>query len=748
MKTKTSTAALEAVDNLVPTKGGTAHLRSSTAFIPSDGVEVDEKTGVIKNAAVMRVGPAQGHGFSIDGTTLKQVESLGNAVSGGVKVRFQHPKEGENGVMADDLGHVIGYVDNLKVNGETLRGDVHLEDYAEVLPGLGNVREYLLRRAKSRPESFGLSCVIGFDTEVQADDAGQVMALVARVTHLDAIDVVGRGAATPNGLLSVTKPEPTKPAAAAAPIPSPKPAAKAALTTKGKSMNPQMKQYLVTNHNLSADATDDEAMSALEALSVEDQAKCKALMSAPVIASANTAQLRTQHVTDEGDRLLAAEGKRVTQLTMLASTLKNVDQGIVDLAIASGDTFIDARKRYLAHLSDKAKPIAGASGSSDITVGTDRNIASLVAAIPDALRMKAQQTIKDPKPRVQELAQLKMLQIGRVYLAACGVMDAAMKSDMKVWEMLVRPREFASQYAALAQSTGSFSNLTLDAANKTLRQAYLDKPATWTIWARRASTPDFKNVNRISLSDAPNLVSRQDGGEIKYSNMVDGKETYVVTEYVNGIRLTRQAVVNDDMDAFGRIPMLQGYAARRKEDDVAYAILTANAALADTIALFDNATHKNYDTATANVGAPAIATLALGRLAMRKQKGPNNGAFLNLVPRFLIVPAALETVANQYTSINYVPVLAASINPFTSQGTTPLTPIVEPRLDANSAVKWYLAAGNDQIDTVEICFLADEPEPQLKQEVDFDTDDIKFAVRHTCGAKAIDYRGLYLNAGA
>jgi hypothetical protein len=36
----------------------------------------------------------------------------------------------------------------------------------------------------------------------------------------------------------------------------------------------------------------------------------------------------------------------------------------------------------------------------------------------------------------------------------------------------------------------------------------------------------------------------------------------------------------------------------------------------------------------------------------------------------------------------------------------------------------------------------------LKQEIDFDTDDMKFAVRHTVAAKAIDYRGLYKNAGA
>jgi hypothetical protein len=53
-----------------------------------------------------------------------------------------------------------------------------------------------------------------------------------------------------------------------------------------------------------------------------------------------------------------------------------------------------------------------------------------------------------------------------------------------------------------------------------------------------------------------------------------------------------------------------------------------------------------------------------------------------------------------------------------------------------------------QIDTIEVCFLADEPEPVAKQETDFDTEDVKFAIRHTVAAKAIDFRGMTKQAGA
>jgi hypothetical protein len=741
-------AALSASAGLVPSKGNTAQLRSSVAF-SSQGVDVDEATGVIRGAAVMKVGPAMGHGFNIDAQTLSQVEALGNASAGGIKVRFMHPGLGDDGNLPDDLGDVIGFVDNLRIDGETLRGDVHIEEYAKVLPGRGDVRSYLLQRAKSRPESFGLSCVIGFDAEVVSDASGNPASLVARVFALDAIDVVGKGAATPNGLLSSQAPQAAAGIVPTAPKeqPKPVPSVGAASLRKGKNMDPKTKQYLSAKHGLSADATDEEAQAMLDALSPDD----KAAMTAKLAEGDDKTQMaakRTKAATDAGDEFLALEGKRVAQLQQLGNTL-GVDKAIVQLAIADGDDILKARTRYLKALQEVAKPVAGA-----IKVGDDHNVKTMRFALSDAIRLRAGCRVDKPHDRAVQLRGLPLIDMGRQYLSAHGIQDAFGMTQVDVWKALFSPRQYSGdnsyRFAQLAQSSDSFSNITLDAANKSLRQAYLDGQATWTAWARRATAPDFKNINRIALSDSPGLNSRSEGGPIQYVVMADSKETYVLTEYTGGIRLTRQAIINDDLDAFGRIPQLQGAAARRKEDDVCYTVVTANAAMADTGLLF-NATavttaggHANY---TSSGTAISVTSLGVARKTMRVQTGPK-GAYLNLMPRFLLVPAAQEALADQYTSSQFVPALSSSVNPFMQGGKTPLTPIIEPRLDANSATAWYLAASNDQIDTVEVCFLQDEPEPVLKQEVDFDTDDVKFAVRHTVAAKAIDFRGLYKNAGA
>ena len=64
-------------------------------------------------------------------------------------------------------------------------------------------------------------------------------------------------------------------------------------------------------------------------------------------------------------------------------------------------------------------------------------------------------------------------------------------------------------------------------------------------------------------------------------------------------------------------------------------------------------------------------------------------------------------------------------------------------VDANSATAWYLAANNGQVDTVELTFLSGEEAPVLEREDGFSTDTVKYKIRQTFNAKAIDHRGLY-----
>ena len=556
-------------------------------------------------------------------------------------------------------------------------------------------------------------------------------------------------------------------------------------------MDPTLIAFLVAL-GLPAGATQDATKTFALALSAQRRkavaaaelaAKFKELTGEDPVAAAAAVVTTIEPAKDDPDpdaEFLSVEVRRSTNIRKLAGVY-GLDEAWALSQIAANADMKKAQTNALATLAKKAKPEGGAvidgnegnagAGAGDdgtrINVGVDKTRAMLLAAIPDAILLRGNANrpafyLEDGRGRVErdekgnpitrkphaeaaKFRSLTLLGMFRHYLHAIGVTDAHYLSAPRLAELL-SPREFRKSYPAiaLAQSTSDFANVLIDAINKSFRMAYLDAPTTWNVWARRVVNDDFKNINRIALSEVPDLTARNQGHGVDYGIVTDSKEVYALGEFTNGIKLTRQAIINDDMNAFSRIPMLQGKAAKRKEDDVAYAIITANANLADGVALFSSAaTRLNFKTPGA---APTVAELAATEKLLMKQKGPAAAARLELRPRFLLVPSSIYRTTQQVVTSTVDPAKNnAAMNPFFNEG---IVIVPSTRLDDNSAVIWYLLASYDDVDTVEVCFLTDEPEPVLKQETDFDTDDLKLVVRHTVAAKAIDFRGMVKNAGA
>jgi len=127
---------------------------------------------------------------------------------------------------------------------------------------------------------------------------------------------------------------------------------------------------------------------------------------------------------------------------------------------------------------------------------------------------------------------------------------------------------------------------------------------------------------------------------------------------------------------------------------------------------------------------------------------------LNIIPEFLIVPAALAATAMEVLGSIARPEVGGSAagnsnthNIYGPNGSRQLRLIIEPTLDANSAFAWYLVASNSQVDTVELAFLSGEESPVLESEWGFDNDVYRYKVRQTFGVAAIDFRGLDKNPG-
>jgi hypothetical protein len=253
---------------------------------------------------------------------------------------------------------------------------------------------------------------------------------------------------------------------------------------------------------------------------------------------------------------------------------------------------------------------------------------------------------------------------------------------------------------------------------------------------------DFKPLNRVQLSDAPALQKLNEAGEFRRANLSDTNQTYKLGTFGRIVSLTRQTIINDDLQMFTRVPAIMGVAAARMESDVTWGVITGNQVMGeDGNALFHTA-HNNLFTGAGS--ALALAGITAGRSKLRLQTG-QQGTPLNLTPRFAAVPTALETALLQL--IYPTQLAATAVTGVVPEWVMSLVPIVEPRLDAASTTAWSLVSDNAVIDTVEYCYLEGQQGVYIETRQGFEVDGIEIKVREDFAAAAIDFRGLQKNAG-
>jgi phage major head subunit gpT-like protein len=283
--------------------------------------------------------------------------------------------------------------------------------------------------------------------------------------------------------------------------------------------------------------------------------------------------------------------------------------------------------------------------------------------------------------------------------------------------------------------------LLADVSNKLLRAAYEEAPQTWRPIAQSVPVPDYKPRKMLQIGDTPDLDEILEHGEYTDGTIAEGREQVQLKTYGKMFRITRQALINDDLNAFAGVPAGFGRSARRKESNLAWAQITSNPTMGDGAVFFHAASHGNLAGAAAAI---SVDSIGIGRAAMRLQKGLDGTSLLNLNPVYLIVPAAKETVADQFVSTNLMAGEGAKVNPFAGR----LQVISEPRLDADSATAWYLACPVVQAPVLFYGTLDGQEGPVVDQELGFDIDGLKLRCRLDVAFKAADWHAAFKNAGA
>ncbi|EAB8113875.1 Clp protease ClpP, partial [Salmonella enterica subsp. enterica] len=195
---------------------------------------------------------------------------------------------------------------------------------------------------------------------------------------------------------------------------------------------------------------------------------------------------------------------------------------------------------------------------------------------------------------------------------------------------------------AFTHSTSDFGNILLDVANKSILQGWQEAPETFDTWTKKGQLSDFRIAHRVGMGGFSSLRQVREGAEYKYVTTGDKQATIALATYGELFSITRQAIINDDMNMLTDVPMKLGRAAKATIADLVYDVLISNQKLSsDNVALFDKAKHANV----LEKAVMDVASLDKARQLMRVQK--EGDRHLNIRPAFVLVPTALESVSNQ-----------------------------------------------------------------------------------------------------
>lgn len=425
----------------------------------------------------------------------------------------------------------------------------------------------------------------------------------------------------------------------------------------------------------------------------------------------------------DDERTLKAERRRSAAITEVC---KSFD---VDAAeyIRTGASLETVNAAILEKLRGENKPLKTSGSVSAVNINRDEK-EKFRSAVTDGLALRCGVKVEKPAPGAEDFRRISLLDLCRMVLERNGERTGWSDDKMGI--------------AARAFSTSDFPLLLSNLADKVLLAGYLEAPATWRSWCATGSLSDFKESYKLRMSEAPVLEPVLEGGEYKMADFTESEDSYRIGTWGKKFALTRQAIINDDLGAFTRIPSMFGIAAGRTINQTVYSVLLKNPKMREDDTTLFHADHNNIGTA----GALSIATLTEARTKMRRQKGMRKdpGVYLNLSPSILLIPPEQETKARQllFSTADIGQANPAVINPFHGS----LEIVVESTLtDANA---WYLIASPSVIDTVEVAFLDGVQNPVIEQQQGWNVDGIEYKVRLDFGVKAWDYRGIFKNAGA
>lgn len=358
----------------------------------------------------------------------------------------------------------------------------------------------------------------------------------------------------------------------------------------------------------------------------------------------------------------------------------------------------------------------------------------------------------EPADRIEKAYEEKVLEAAdgfrhmglKELIAVCSLMDG---------QEVPRPGSSPERWLQAAFSTTSLPGILGAAANKTLLSAYQAFPSAARKIAKKLSANDFKVHTGYRLTADSVLKPVGQDGELKHMTLGEQEYPYSVGTYGRILAITRQMIVNDDLNAFTDIPSICGRGAALALEEAFWTLVLANTGT------FFGVTNTNYISgATSALGSTSLATAVQTFADQVDTEG--NPVVLN--PKYLVMPSALLAVGQElYVSRNIVisrqitAAAAAKLQPSANIHNGLYEPVMSPYLGntsfhaSASATAWYLFANPADVGAFGIAYLKGNENPVFEA-VSLPADVLGqgWRIYFDFGVCQIDHRAAVMSAGA
>lgn len=352
------------------------------------------------------------------------------------------------------------------------------------------------------------------------------------------------------------------------------------------------------------------------------------------------------------------------------------------------------------------------------------------------LNVNRNETIKADEPEMgTNTLRAAMMQTAGVaeksILAECGekAMDEAHKNfrfGMGVQELLLRAaKQSGADFGykatmgnvgailkAAAASTIDVGGILGGVIDRRLAEGFTAEDQSWREVAEIVSVKDFRAIETYQLISGGSFQKVTDGGELKNGNLTHSERANQADLYGEILTLTLKDIINDDLNAFSRIPFLLGQDAAVAFNEVFWKEFLDNAG-------FFTAENGNLVTGAA-FGVDGMGAALAAFRSLRDEGGHRIGG----QPVKVLVPPELEAKAAslyQSTEVRETGTASkayATANPFVGK----FKPVVAPylsdsNLDGYSATSWYLLGDPSRRAPMQAAFLNGQQAPTIERGV-------------------------------